>query len=96
MHTKITFEKILIYGISSKKDRLICEDKCSNSFKINGNDNLYLSSKIPSKRFIYLKSNHDILSDYICYVDYIISDISSMKPEPKVTRMYFNKLWEAF
>ena len=91
-----TFEKILIYGISSKKDRLICEDKCSNSFKINGNDNLYLSSKIPSKRFIYLNSNHDILSDYICYVDYIISDISSTKPEPKVIRMHFNKLWEAF
>ena len=91
-----TSEKIFIYGISSEKDRLICEDKCSNSFKINGNDNLFLSLKIPSKRFIYLKNNQYILSDYICYVDYIISDISNTKREPKVTRVYLNKLWEAF
>lgn len=91
-----TSEKILIYGINSEEDRLICEDKYSNSFKINGNDNLYLSLKIPSKKFIYLKSNQDILSDYICYVDYMISDISNTKREPKVARMYFNKLWEVF
>ena len=90
------FEKVLIYSIISEEDRLSCRDECSNSFKINNTDRLFLSLKIPSKRFIYLSSNPDLLIDYICYVEYLISDNSDTKIEPKVARMNLNKLWGAF